>query len=401
MGNVALLGLGTVGTGVAELLDKNAAIIAQKAGRPVELKYILVRRDRPDCPWREKLIQDFELVENDPEIIVVVECMGGVGAAYDYVRRALEAGKHVITSNKELIAEHGYELLSLAKKNNLNLLFEASVGGGVPILRPINTCLAANELTEVCGIINGTTNYILTKMLQEDLSYDQALAQAAALGYAEADPSADVDGHDACRKICILAALAFGRHIYPRQVPTMGITGVHRMDTVLAQLAGYRVKLLARARRQADGKICIYVAPHLVPESRLLARVDDVFNGIVVRGDAIGDALFYGRGAGKLPTASAVIADVIDALQHLSARRPVDWNEGGEDAVADARKVPMRWFVRMQGTQAPPELGHVETIRSMENDQIGLITGPMTWNDFTALRASGLPILTLLPLWEA
>ena len=400
MGNIALLGLGTVGTGVAELLDKNAAGIAKKAGRPVEIKYILVRRDRPDCPWREKLIQDFELIENDPDIVLVAECMGGVGAAYDYVRRALEAGKHVVTANKELIAEHGYELLSLAREKNLNLLFEASVGGGVPILRPIATCLAANELTEVCGIINGTTNYILTKMLQEDLSYEQALAQAAALGYAEADPSADVDGHDACRKICILAALAFGRQIYPRQVPTMGITGVTRADTALAQMAGYRVKLLGRARRQADGKVCIYVAPHLVPENRLLARVDDVFNGISVRGDAIGETLFYGRGAGKLPTASAVAGDIIDALQHHSARRPIDWNEGGEDAVADARLTPMRWFVRLRGTQAPPELGHAELIRSTAEGEIGLITGPMTWNDLAGLRRAGLPMLTLLPLWE-
>ena len=398
MVKIALLGLGTVGSGVAEVLQKNAASIEKKAGDALEIKYILTRSDRPGSPWQDRIIHDFSIIEQDPEIRIVVECMGGVGAALDYVRRALAADKHVVTSNKELVAEHGYQLMSTAREKNLNFLFEASVGGGIPILRPLTSCLAANDLTEICGIINGTTNYILTKMLREGLSYDQALRQAMDLGYAEADPTADVEGHDACRKICILAALTFGRHVYPRQVPTVGISSLTRQDTVFAQAAGYRLKLLGRAWRTEDDRVCIYVSPHLVAEDQQLAGVEDVFNGIVVKGDAIGEVLFYGRGAGKLPTASAVMGDVIDVVRHFDSRKSVDWLDGGDDFVADARQMPMQWYIRCPADKAPP-LEDLRPIRAQVPGEQAFLTGPLTWDQVHQL--GGEALLGCIPILSA
>lgn len=282
---------------MAEVLTKNADSIARKAGEPVEVKYILGRHDYPDSPFRDLVVTDFSIIENDPEVTVVAECIGGTGAARDYTLRALKAGKSVVTSNKEVVAECGDEFFAIAREKNLNYLYEASVGGGIPIIRPLGSCLAANEITEIYGILNGTTNYILTKMIKEGLSFDTALAQAQEKGYAEADPTADVEGFDACRKICILASLSFGRHIYPAQVPTQGITGITSEDVALAEAAGMKIKLLGRAVRQEDGKVVAYVAPHLIPEDQQLAGVEDVFNGIVVRGDAHRgcDVLWPGR----------------------------------------------------------------------------------------------------------
>ena len=264
MVNVAILGFGVVGSGVAEVLFTNETHIDRKAGGPIRLKYILDVRDFPDSPFAGKVVHDFSVIENDPEVSVVVETIGGARAALDFTRRALAAGKSVVTSNKELVAEHGYELLKLAAEKGVSYLFEASVGGGIPIIRPLNQCLAANEIEEICGILNGTTNYILTRMIRAGLSFDAALKEAQANGYAEADPTADIEGHDACRKICILASLAFGRHIYPRQVPTEGITAVTLADVAYADSCGKKIKLLGRAIRQDDGKVCAYVAPHLV-----------------------------------------------------------------------------------------------------------------------------------------
>ena len=321
MAKVAIMGFGTVGSGVAEVLAGNAASIEKKAGEPVEVKYILDLREFPDSPFADKIVHDFSVIENDPEVTVVAECIGGARIAREYTTRALKAGKSVVTSNKEVVAECGDEFLEIAREKNVNYLFEASVGGGIPILRPLTSCLAANEITEIYGILNGTTNYILTKMIKEGLSFDTALRQAQEKGYAEADPTADIEGHDACRKICILASLAFGRHVYPRQVPTTGITGVTSGDVALAHAAGKRIKLLGRTLRLDDGKIIAYVAPHLIDDGEQLAGVEDVFNGIVVRGNAIGDVMFYGRGAGKLPTASAVAGDIIDAVKHRQAPR--------------------------------------------------------------------------------
>ena len=349
MVNIAILGFGTVGSGVAEVLANNSAHIDQKVETPVRLKYILDVRDFPDSPFGDKIIHDFATIENDPEVDIVVETIGGAGVALDFTRRALSAGKSVVSSNKELVAEHGCELLQLAARKGASYLFEASVGGGIPILRPLSQCLAANELTEVCGILNGTTNYILTRMIRAGLSFDAALREAQANGYAEADPTADVEGHDACRKICILAAIAFGRHIYPRQVPTEGITGVTLADVAYAESCNKKIKLLGRAIRQDDGRICAYVAPHLLDGENPLSGVEDVFNAITVKGDAIGDVMFYGRGAGKLPTASAVVADVMDAARHIKSRKRVEWGPGGEDVTVSPERLETAWYVRAKG----------------------------------------------------
>ena len=350
MVNVAILGFGTVGSGVAEVLAKNGEHIDQKVETPVRLKYILDVRDFPESPFQDKIIHDFSTIENDKSVDIVVETIGGATVALDYTRRALRAGKSVVSSNKELVAERGYELIQLASQMGVSYLFEASVGGGIPILRPLSQCLAANELTEICGILNGTTNYILTRMIRVGLSFEAALKEAQENGYAEKDPTADVEGHDACRKICILASIAFGRHVYPRQVPTEGITGVTLADVAYAESCNRKIKLLGRAVKELDGKICAYVAPHLIDAEAPLAGVEDVFNAIMVKGDAIGDVMFYGRGAGKLPTASAVVADVMDAARHIRSRKRVEWGPGGEDVTVSPEGVPFRWYVRCAGT---------------------------------------------------
>ena len=347
MVNVAVLGFGTVGSGVAEVLTGHENSIAQKTDDLVKLKYILDVRDFPNSPFSDLFVKDFSVIESDPEVNIVVETIGGATAALDFTRRALEAGKSVVTSNKELVATHGYELTQLAKEKGVCYLFEASVGGGIPIIRPLSQCLAANEILEIYGILNGTTNYILTRMIKAGLSFEQALRKAQEKGYAERDPSADVEGQDACRKICILSAIAFGRHIYPDQVPTEGITKVTLADVDYAEGAGKKIKLLGWAIRMEDGRICAYVAPHLVDVSHPLAGVEDVFNGISVRGDAIGDVMFYGRGAGKLPTASAVVADVMDIARNMGHRKALCWAPGGPDAVSGTGNLASRWYVRV------------------------------------------------------
>ena len=354
MVNVAVLGFGVVGSGVAEVLATNGAHIDQKVDDFIRLKYILDVREFPDSPFAEKVVHDFSVIEQDPEVSIVVETIGGAKAAKEFTERALRAGKSVVTSNKELVASHGYELLQLAKEHNVSYLFEASVGGGIPIIRPLSQCLAANEIEEICGILNGTTNYILTRMIRAGLSFDDALKEAQANGYAEQDPTADIEGHDACRKICILASLAFGRHIYPDQAPTQGITGVRLADVAYAGSCGKKIKLLGRAIRRADGAVCAFVSPHLVDGENPLAGVEDVFNAISVRGDAIGDVMFYGRGAGKLPTASAVVADVIDVARNMGRRRALSWEPGGEDAACGVGALKSRWYVR--ATAAADEL---------------------------------------------
>ena len=353
MVNVAILGFGVVGSGVAEVLDTNERHIEGKVDDLIRLKYILDVRDFPDSPFAGKVVHDFSVIEQDPEVSIVVETIGGAKVALDFTRRALQAGKSVITSNKELVAEHGCELLRLAQEKGVSYLFEASVGGGIPIIRPLNQCLAANEIEEITGILNGTTNYILTRMIRAGLSFDDALREAQANGYAEQDPTADIEGHDACRKICILASLAFGRHIYPRQVPTEGITGVTLADVAYADSCGKKLKLLGRAIRRTDGKVCAYVAPHLVDRENPLSGVEDVFNAIAVRGNAIGDVMFYGRGAGKLPTASAVVADVIDALKEgVHVHDSLFWKPAPklEGQLKDEAVYP--WYIRVSGVSA-------------------------------------------------
>ena len=382
MVNVAILGFGVVGSGVAEVLATNGPHIDQKVDDLIRLKYILDVRDFPDSPFADKVVHDFSVIENDPEVSIVVETIGGAKAALDFTRRALRAGKSVVTSNKELVAEHGCELLALAAEQGVSYLFEASVGGGIPILRPLTSCLAANQLEEITGILNGTTNYILTRMIRGGLSFDAALKEAQANGYAEQDPTADIEGHDACRKICILASLAFGRHIYPRQVPAEGITGVTLSDVAWAEACGKKLKLLGRAIRQADGRVCAYVSPHLVDVENPLAGVEDVFNAIAVKGNAIGDVMFYGRGAGKLPTASAVVADVIDAAKHRDEKKRVFWAEGGEDTTVSPDGLASAWYVRGSGDAGAVQAA-LPGARLLERadapaGEFALLTGPMT-----------------------
>ena len=382
MVNVAILGFGVVGSGVAEVLATNGPHIDRKVDDLIRLKYILDVRDFPDSPFADKVVHDFSIIENDPEVSIVVETIGGAKVALDFTRRALMAGKSVVTSNKELVAEHGCELLRLAQEKGVSYLFEASVGGGIPIIRPLNQCLAANEIEELCGILNGTTNYILTRMIRAGLSFDAALKEAQANGYAEQDPTADIEGHDACRKICILASLAFGRHVYPRQVPTEGITGVTLADVAYAESCGKKIKLLGRAMRRADGKVCAYVAPHLVDQEDPLAGVEDVFNAITVKGNAIGEVMFYGRGAGKLPTASAVVADVIDAAKHRDEKKRMFWSEGGEDVTVSPADLESAWYIRVAGTaeQAKavfPDRALLARAGAPEGE-FALVTEPMT-----------------------
>jgi homoserine dehydrogenase len=345
---VAVLGHGVVGSGVLELFYKNRNSIVAKAGEDIDIKYILDLHDFPGLPYSDKFVKTFDVIINDPEIRVVVEVMGGLDPAYNYVSSALSAGKSVVTSNKELVAAYGAELLQIACRTNSNFLFEASVGGGIPIIRPLSQCLAANEVTEIAGILNGTTNFILTKMIHENMNFCDALSLAQKLGYAEHDPAADVEGHDSCRKICILASLAFGRHVYPRDVHTEGITAITLDDVRYAAAWGGVIKLIARVKKLPDGRLSAMVSPAFIKSDSQLANVSDVFNGIMVRGDAIGDVVFYGRGAGKLPTASAVVADVIDCAKHLNARKYLGWLPAKDGYVCDYLEAPSVFFVRAQ-----------------------------------------------------
>ena len=344
---MSVMGHGVVGSGVVEVLLNHEENIAKKAKNTIHVKYILDLRDFPALSYSDRFIKSFDPILQDDSVRVVVEVMGGIHPAYDYVKACLEKGKSVVTSNKELVAQCGAELLKIANENNVNFLFEASVGGGIPVLRPIAQCLAANDLYEVYGILNGTTNFILTKMIKEKMDFNSALKLAQQLGYAEKDPTADVEGIDACRKICILASISFGKHVYPNQVSTEGISQITLQDVAFAQRAGYVIKLIGHAMLLEEGKVTVAVYPALVPVENQLANVDDVFNAIMVRGDAIGDVMFYGRGAGKLPTASAVVADVIDCVKHLQARKYLSWEDGSKDYVVPLGTIKTRLYVRV------------------------------------------------------
>lgn len=331
----AVLGYGTVGSGVVEVFFRNRESLEKKAGVPLGLKYILDVHEFPDSPYKDLFVKDFDTILNDASVGVVAEVIGGVEPALTFTKACLERGKSVVTSNKELVAQHGAELLAIARANNVNYLFEASVGGGIPIIRPLHSCLAANRIEEVIGILNGTTNFILTKMFREGMSFESALALAQRLGYAERDPAADVEGHDACRKICILASLAFGEHVYPHDVSAEGITKITSEDIAYAASCGCVIKLIGAARRGEGGKrMTAYVAPAFINRETQLGTIDDVFNGILVRGDATGDVVFYGKGAGKLPTASAVVSDMIACAKADGSSASMSWkpSQGGNVA---------------------------------------------------------------------
>lgn len=345
--NVAIMGHGVVGSGVAEILINHFDRITEKTHTEVNVKYILDLRDFPDLSYSEKFIKDFDTILDDDSIKVVVEVMGGINPAYDFVKSCLLKGKSVATSNKELVAAKGAELIKIANENNVNFLFEASVGGGIPVLRPIAQCLAANEITEIAGILNGTTNFILNKMIVDNMDFDSALALAQEKGFAEKNPAADIEGHDACRKVCILAALGFGRHVYPDQVATEGITEITLDDVESADNFGCVIKLIGRAKKLPDGKITASVRPTLVSRECILSGVNGVFNAIMVNGDQTGEVMFYGKGAGKEATASAVVADVIDCVKHLGARKYLDWEEGAPDYVDNNYDEVSRLYVRV------------------------------------------------------
>ena len=392
---IAIMGLGTVGTGVAKVVAENARQIERKLGEPLQVKTILVRHFK-DGPYRQLMTDDFTRIEEDDAIRVVVETIGGVEAAYEYTKRALNAGKHVVTANKQLVAEKGCELLALAKKRGVNYLFEASVGGGIPVLHPLTQCMAANRIDEVYGILNGTTNYILTRMVRAGATVADALREAQTKGYAEADPTADVEGIDAGRKICILADLAFGRQVDPAAVPMEGISRLSLDDVRIAQRAGYRIKLLGRALRLGSGRTA-YVAPHLVPEDHPLANVEDVFNAVVVKGNATGEVMFYGRGAGEMPTASACVADVMEALQTSPRREEIGWEADPEGFVAP-QTVPLRHYFRIRGSLADAvgAFGQVEVL-SEDSGMTAFLTEPVSGGE-AAEKAAALAVLARLPV---
>ena len=348
--HVAVLGYGTVGSGVVEVIESNNEAVSAKAGEEMHVKYILDLRDFPGDPYEDKVVHDFNVILNDPDISVVCEVMGGVGAAYQFTKQCLEAGKSVCTSNKELVAKHGAELLEIAKNKNCSYMFEASVGGGIPIIRPINKALTAEKLETISAILNGTTNYILTKMEKEGADYSETLKKAQELGYAERNPEADVEGHDACRKIAILSSLMVGKNVDSEKIYTEGITKITPADFAYAKAAGMTIKLLATSQASDDGSVMAMVAPALISREHPLAVVNDVFNGVFVTGNMLGDVMFYGRGAGKLPTASAVVSDVIDCARHIGRSSIVCIWDREEAKLVDISETEKVFFVRAEAS---------------------------------------------------
>ncbi len=345
---IAIMGYGVVGSGVAEVLSMNHDIISSRAGQEIEIAKILDLRSFDDSPYAELFTKDFNDILNDKSIKIVAETIGGLDPSYEFTKKLLKAGKSVVSSNKELVAQKGDELLSIAKENNVNYLFEASVGGGIPIIRPLHSCLAANKIEWIQGILNGTTNFIMTKMIEEKLSFEQALLLAQKLGYAEKDPTADIGGADANRKICILASLAYGKHVYPHEVHQYGIEDVTLADVAFAQSMGCVIKLIARAKKLENGKISMMVCPAIIPVSSKLASINDVYNAILVKGNAVGEVLFVGAGAGKMPTASAVIADIVDAVKANNTSISQYWAPSCESAVSNYREDVIKFYLRLQ-----------------------------------------------------
>ena len=343
---IAVLGYGTVGSGVVEVLKVNKDNIARRAGQGIEVKYVLDLREFPGDPVAEILVHDFDVIVNDPEVGIVVETMGGVNPAYEYAKRALENGKSVCTSNKELVARHGAELLELARTKSVNFLFEASVGGGIPIIRPLNESLTADEIEEITGILNGTTNYILTQMRDEGVDFDTALKDAQAKGFAERNPAADIEGFDACRKIAILTSLTYGMQVQFEEIQTEGITKITDTDIRYADALGANIKLFASSRK-VDDKVYAMVAPKMIRPNHPLFSVNGVFNAILVRGNVLGDVMFYGSGAGKLPTASAVVSDVVDATKHDGINIMQLWSSKKLE-LADTGSLKNQFFVRVK-----------------------------------------------------
>lgn len=385
---VAILGYGTVGSGIFEVIRTNQETIDLKTGDELRVKYVLDLRDFPGDPVEEVLVHDYEVIVNDPEVKIVAEAMGGIEPAYTFAKKALENGKSFCTSNKELVAKHGAELIELAKKNNLNFLFEASVGGGIPVLRPFITSLTPEQVVDVSGILNGTTNYILTKMTDEGLDFDSVLKDAQDKGYAERNPEADVEGYDACRKIAILSSLAFGKQVDFEDIKTEGITAITDADILYAKSMNKVIKLLGTASKNAAGKVSAMVAPFMIGNDSPLYAVNDVFNAIAVTGNTLDTVMFYGKGAGKLPTASAVVSDIIDEAKHLNRNIDIVWSrEKLELEKPDG--IVNKFFVRLSGDdqeikdKVAAEFGDVTVVNCEKvSGEYAFITPAMTEKDF-------------------
>ena len=391
----AVLGHGVVGSGVVELFYKNRKSIEKRAGTEMDIKYILDLRDFPDSPYKEKFTKDFNDIINDDEVTSVAECMGGVEPAFTFVKACLERGKSVSTSNKELVAEKGDILLKTAKEHNCNFFFEASVGGAIPIIRPLHKCLAANDINKVAGILNGTTNFILTKMYNDGMTFADALRLAQELGYAEKDPTADVEGYDACRKICIISSLVFGRHVYPKYVYCKGISRTELCDVAAADVLGHAIKLVASVRKTEGGKILPAVMPMLVPYENIMSGVSDVFNAVLVYGDGIDQAMFYGRGAGKLPTASAVMGDVIEAIKHRENENSQNWESASDSSFIDCiDNFRAHWYFRVPAGTAAPE-GSYE-----HENGISYITSEELSFTEAAEKSAEVGALAVIPVFE-
>lgn len=390
---IAVLGYGTVGSGVVEVLDLNRENIARRAGKDIDVKYVLDLRDFPGDPVERILVHDFKVIADDPEIEIVVEVMGGVNPAYGYVKECLERGKSVCTSNKELVAKHGAELLEIAKQKKVNFLFEASVGGGIPIIRPLNQSLTADEIMEITGILNGTTNYILSQMHDYGYDFETVLKKAQELGYAERNPEADVEGYDACRKLAILTSLAYGKQVDYEDIYTEGITKITSEDMKYADAIDSSIKLLGIGRREGD-KFFAMVAPRIISKSHPLYSVNNVFNGILVRGNVLGDVMFYGSGAGKLPTASAVVADVVDAAKHVGTNIMTLWSSK-KLALSSNEEAVSVFFVRVPADEREAAQKGFGSVKEVKAEGVGgefaFLTGKMTEAEF-AKKSSGITV---------
>ena len=382
MAKVAVMGYGTVGSGVYEIIRRNSEKLRSNTyGEPVELKYILDIRDFDDHPEKELFTKEFNDILNDEEVSVVAEVMGGLHPAYEFTKSLLQKGKNVTTSNKELVATYGTELLEIARENNVNYMFEASVGGGIPIIHPMHQCLVANNITRIAGILNGTTNYILYQMIENGKSFETALADAQANGFAEKNPAADVEGYDACRKIAILSSLASGKEVNYNNIETKGITEITLDDVKAADNMGGVIKLIGYSSFLENGKVYAFVSPMFIGKESPLAAVNDVFNAIMVTGDCVDDVMFYGKGAGKMATASAVVADILDCIRHRHSNKNIIWTKTGEPVEAGRDDVEFAYFVRAKNTEAEVnaavEVGNI----TADGDEVIFVTGKMTASD--------------------
>ena len=396
---VAVLGYGNIGSGVVQVLLKNKETIAKKAGDEIVPACVLDLRDFPGDVMEDKVVKDINLITQNPEISIVVETMGGTKPAYAFVKACLEAGKHVATSNKELVAAHGPELLEIAKAHHVSFLFEASVGGGIPIIRPLVSSITSDAVTEITGILNGTTNYMLTKMSEDGLDYDAVLEDPQERGYAERNPAADVEGHDARRKIAILSSLAFGKYVDYEDVYTEGITKITSADFAYAKVLGSRIKLFGTSKKKDDGSISTMVCPVMITNEHPLFAVNDVMNAILVRGESMGDLMFYGAGAGKLPTASAVVADVVNAARNPKITEIAPY-EPGKMTVSDHLKSTHSYFVRVKGSDANAVAESFKAKQIVDAgiaDEFGLITAEWTENEFDAL-CENYPVVSVIRL---